>query len=383
MGRSLRANGCGVVRPVAARRSPPRPASRPRRLRRDAVGADAVRPGEAGVARRGHRVPAPLHSPRDGRARRARRGARAGIGARSRQPVRPRLRPRCAGRDLAWRLSQPPGVASAHGPRARRPDSGDQQDLHLAQPEPRRSRRAARHEGGAARAERVPPRRRQGPAADVLADAGRGGTPADRHRRPGRAGAGTRNIAFRARRRNPRCAARSSPVAGDPRGSRGARGTRKARRVGRRERRYGKRLPRPRSDDGPRVVDSAVRDARRVAASRPARGAAAGDAADGRRRRAGGPAEPRPAHPRRGHDAGRESGRPHRDGRDRAALRLRVRRSIDPRSPAASVRPPAGADRQGRAARPHVLLRSAAPGAHAARSPGRGRDRRNGERSLR
>ena len=182
-----------------------------------------------------------------------------------------------------------------------RPHAGDQQDLHLAEPRTRGPRRAARHEGGAPRAQRIPPGRRQGSPARVLEDDVGGRRPADRHRGSGgrrHRGLPVGDSALRWRRgrcrhAGPFRASRSAsdrwlrPGSGDPGGARGAGGARQARRGGPAgrggERRSTGRLPRSRSDDGARILDAAFYDARPLAAARSAGGAARGDAAGGRR----------------------------------------------------------------------------------------------------
>ena len=130
----------------------------------------------------------------------------------------------------------------------------------------------------------------------------------------------------------------------DPGGVGGLGGGRRSRRAagyggrGRRApgvRRCRRRIPVARPADGARHLDAALRDARALAAPRPA---------DGDRRRPrpsprpgsarghGRPAESHPAHPRGDRRPDQQRHRPHHDGRDRAAVRLHLPRQVDSRT---------------------------------------------------
>ena len=137
-------------------------------------------------------------------------------------------------------------------------------------------------------------------------------------------------------------------------------------------------LPEPRSADGARHVDAAVRHAGALAEARPARRDRASGAAARRTATAGAvvPLNLIP-HIRAAIDA-RSRNPTDRISMDVIALLFDYifRDPSIPESTRSAVRAPAGADRQGGAARPHVLLGQEAPGAAAARPPGRRGGRR-------
>ena len=166
---------CDTVRAPGRRwrAAPGTPAGR-RCIARHAARADGVRPGPPDRPQGRDAIPRSLHAARDRRTRPARRGADRGSGqARHRQPVLDFVHPRCRRLLGASCVPESPRVAALHGARAGRSHAGDQQALHLAQPLPRRPRRAARDQGRPARSQRIPAVRRQGAPADVLQDAAR------------------------------------------------------------------------------------------------------------------------------------------------------------------------------------------------------------------
>ena len=239
--RALRQDAVRPLRAPPRGRTAQRTTARRRRVAVHAARADRVRPRPPGGAQGRDALPRPVHAPRARGARPARRNAAGRPGpARHRQSVRDHLRARRDRRVGARHLSESARLAPVHGTAAVRPHVRDQQALHLAQPVPGRPRRAARDQGGAARAQRVPALRRQGAVPDVLEDAARGAARRSRrHRGAGDAVRARRAARARVRGKDGvadvrRRAGRHRDVGGqDPRGAGGARGSGRARARGR------------------------------------------------------------------------------------------------------------------------------------------------------
>ena len=347
------------------------PSSGLRRVARVPQGADGVRPGEAGGAGGGDRVPAAAHPPRARRAGPARRRAaeRRAAGATSTTRSRPAYILDAIGvsaravypNPRIWRAFMERAVADLT-PAANKVYITLNRFLadHGVLPEIKAALRARSDLRPADDKDLIPT------FSKMLRDAGPT-LPADLEVPQLGAGAGTSAFDFEgaaarvellgalvpsALLPNASGAPGAEPVAGPacrpPRarlerarrsgpGHRAARGRRRSDVRG------------DRSADGARHVDAAVRHAGTLAAHRPAgRARAVAPRCPTGTRARGGAAQPDPAHPRRGGGPDRQSDGSHHDGRDRAPVRLHLPRPVDPRRDAAHLQPAAGAGRSRR-----------------------------------
>ena len=146
-----------------------------RRVARDACGADGLRPREAGGARRHRRS---CYGSRTASSTRSTCGSACCClmpVARPRQSVRARLRPRRGRATLARGVPESARLAAVDGARVS-PTSRRRSTRSTSRSTgSRRPWRAARDQGGAARPQRVPARRRPRSAADVLPCCSRSG----------------------------------------------------------------------------------------------------------------------------------------------------------------------------------------------------------------
>ena len=310
-------------------------------------------------------------------------------------------------------------MAAADGAAAVRCDLGHQQELYQGQSLPGRPPGAARDQGAAARAQRAAAARRRRIAADLPATV-QGGSLGRRRPVAGAGNRSSRSVGVHVDRPEGLAEARAcrrrcgfdagrrfaASRIGATGGIHCARATGNRYRTGRGADRRAQSLHRG-SGPGPAVARGRERTGDRrvgLAASRSVDGdrfavgrrrcprplAAAGSGVRSPRcrscvRRCREPRrrdEPHPIHPGGDRRQGYELDRQDHDGRDRAAVRLYLPRSVDTRRTAKPVHPPAGSDPEDGAARSQFFLRPQAPGPAAARSSrGRG-DRRHGRRRV-